>query len=48
VAEFVDASIETRQDQIARKLGFELSAHSLVMYGRCQQPDCARRKKPGS
>ena len=46
VAEFVDSGIESRQEQIAKKLGFSLQEHSLVLYGRCQQADCGRRPKP--
>jgi Fur family ferric uptake transcriptional regulator len=44
VEEFVDAEIETRQDAIARRLGFEIEEHSLVLYGRCQKKDCPNRK----
>ena len=43
VEEFVDAAIEARQDEIAGSLGFKISEHSLVIYGRCQQSNCQRR-----
>ena len=44
VEEFVDAEIETRQNAIAQRLGFKIEEHSLVLYGRCQRPDCPSRK----
>ena len=40
VEEFVDAEIESRQSSIAQRLGFAIEEHSLVLYGRCQRPDC--------
>jgi Fur family ferric uptake transcriptional regulator len=47
VEEFSDADIERRQEAIAKKLGFEIHEHSLVLYGRCQRPDCpSRRARP--
>jgi Fur family transcriptional regulator, ferric uptake regulator len=46
VEEFVDSAIEGRQQQIASRLGFKISEHSLVLYGRCQREDCPRRKAP--
>ncbi len=36
VAEFVDAMIEERQEAIARKLNFEMTDHSLCIYGVCE------------
>jgi Fur family ferric uptake transcriptional regulator len=44
VEEFVDPEIETRQNAIAKRLGYLIEEHSLVLYGRCQRPDCAARK----
>jgi Fur family ferric uptake transcriptional regulator len=44
VEEFMDAGIEDRQTSVARKLGFELRDHSLILYGKCQRTDCAHRK----
>lgn len=41
VDEFTDALIETRQKEIAGKLGYELTDHSLYLYGLC-----ANCKKP--
>ncbi len=54
VEEFHDAEIETRQAQIATKLGFELRGHSLAMYADCTKKDCVHRNavvtggEPGS
>jgi Fur family ferric uptake transcriptional regulator len=44
VEEFVDADIEERQEAIAARLGFTIGEHSLVIYGRCQRPNCPRLK----
>ena len=35
IQEFVDITIEDHQDEIAKKHGFEISDHSLVIYGVC-------------
>lgn len=35
VDEFVDETIETRQKAIASELGYEMTDHSLCMYGIC-------------
>jgi len=35
VDEFTDSVIEQRQDDIAEKLGYELTDHSLYLYGFC-------------
>jgi len=48
VEEFVDSDIEARQDEIAKKHGFTINAHSLILYGRCQRVDCPRRKGPST
>jgi len=42
VGEFYDEVIERQQDRIAEKLGFEITDHSLYIYGLC--PAC---QKPG-
>jgi len=47
VEEFVESEIEVRQNAIAQRLGFRLEEHSMVLYGRCQRPNCPRRKTPG-
>ena len=43
VEEFYDAEIEKRQNEIARKAGFELHGHSLALYGDCIKPNCPYR-----
>ena len=35
VEEFLDPIIERRQDKVAEKLGFEITDHSLYLYGIC-------------
>jgi Fur family transcriptional regulator, ferric uptake regulator len=45
VEEFSDEGIEERQRQIAQRLGFEISDHSLTLHGRCVRPDCPHRPK---
>jgi Fur family ferric uptake transcriptional regulator len=40
VVEFVDETIETRQREIARRMGYEIGDHTLVIYGRCRDPRC--------
>ncbi len=42
VDEFTDKVIETRQTDIAAKLGYELTDHSLYLYGCCSQ--CKEKK----
>lgn len=43
VEEFVDPTIETRQQEIASAHGFEIGEHSLTLYGRCIKPNCPNR-----
>jgi len=43
VEEFVDDTIEARQDRIATQHGFRISEHSLVLYGRCVREGCPHR-----
>jgi Fur family ferric uptake transcriptional regulator len=45
VEEFSDEGIEERQRQIAQRLGFEISDHSLTLHGRCVRSDCPHRPK---
>ncbi|MEJ2516312.1 MAG: ferric iron uptake transcriptional regulator [Gammaproteobacteria bacterium] len=48
VVEFVDDTIEARQDYNAKKHGFEVSDHALIIYGNCVRPNCPNLKKaPG-
>ncbi|MFW5444319.1 MAG: ferric iron uptake transcriptional regulator [Methylococcaceae bacterium] len=37
VDEFTDSVIEKHQDDIAKQLGYELTDHSLYLYGLCSQ-----------
>lgn len=43
VIEFTDDTIEIRQTRIAKEHGFEISDHSLVLYGHCQRSSCPNR-----
>ncbi|MGI9333547.1 MAG: ferric iron uptake transcriptional regulator [Gammaproteobacteria bacterium] len=43
IVEFVDNAIEKRQEKIATAHGFTIQDHSLVLYGRCTSPSCARK-----
>jgi len=44
VVEFVDDTIEQRQQRIAAEQGFTLAEHSLVIYGICE--DCSEEGHP--
>ncbi|MCW8882887.1 MAG: ferric iron uptake transcriptional regulator [Sedimenticola sp.] len=43
VEEFVDETIEQRQQKIADELGFQISEHDLVIYGKCMDDNCDRK-----
>ncbi|MCW8945626.1 MAG: ferric iron uptake transcriptional regulator [Sedimenticola sp.] len=43
VKEFVDETIEERQQKIADELGFQISEHDLVIYGKCLDDECDRK-----
>ena len=45
VVKRVDSAIETRQREIAQKLGFELQEHALALYGNCTKKNCQLKKK---
>lgn len=45
VVEFIDATIESKQQTIAKKLGFKVTDHTLVMYAECQNAKCKHRSK---
>lgn len=45
VEEFMDSGIEERQGSVAKKMGFEIRDHSLIIYGHCLRPVCAHRPK---
>ena len=42
VEEFVDDIIERRQEAIAKKHGFKMKDHALVIYGICDRAECNR------
>lgn len=45
VEEFVDETIEQAQHEAALRKGFQLSDHSLILYGKCKRKDCEYRKQ---
>src|SRR3984885_6413862 len=45
VEEFMDSGIEDRKGAVAKKLGFEIRDHSLIIYGHCVRQNCAHRPK---
>jgi Fur family transcriptional regulator, ferric uptake regulator len=45
VEEFVDGGIEERQQAVAKRLGFEISDHSLILYGHCRKVSCPNQKR---
>lgn len=45
VEEFVDESIEKKQQEISRQYGFELDDHVMALYGRCKREACPNRKQ---
>ena len=45
VEEFVDETIEKAQREIAAKKGFEITDHSLIIYGRCTRNPCPHREE---
>ncbi len=44
VEEFLDSGIEDRQTSVAKRMGFEIRDHSLILYGHCHRPGCTGRK----
>ena len=45
VEEFVDPLIEDRQKAIASEHGFDITSHSLIIYGRCMRENCPHLKR---
>ncbi len=41
VEEFFDEMIESRQREVAAEKGYEVTDHSLTLYGKC--PDCQKK-----
>ncbi len=44
VEEFIDANIEKRQRDIAAAKNFELSDHSMILFGRCRKQNCSGKQ----
>jgi Fur family ferric uptake transcriptional regulator len=42
VVEFFDETIEERQHAIAKEKGFELTDHSMILYGLCDNEECRK------
>ena len=40
VVEFIDETIERCQEKVARKAGFTIRDHSLIIYGDCTRKNC--------
>ena len=40
IEEFFDTEIQQRQRDVAQKSGFDLSKHTLVLYGECRTDNC--------
>ncbi len=40
IVEFLNASIEEQQKKIAEDAGFNITDHSLIIYGECNKKDC--------
>lgn len=36
IEEFLDPVIEERQESVARERGFEITDHTLILYGKCK------------
>src|SRR5580693_3224804 len=45
VEEFMDGGIEERQHAVAKRLGFEISDHALILYGHCRKANCPSQKR---
>jgi Fur family transcriptional regulator, ferric uptake regulator len=44
VEEFMDGGIEERQQSVAARLGFDISDHSLILYGHCRKANCPNKR----
>jgi Fur family ferric uptake transcriptional regulator len=45
VVEFVEETIERCQENVAKKAGFAIRDHSLIIYGDCTRKNCPDLKK---
>ncbi len=43
IVEFVNSEIEEKQHQIAEEAGFDITDHSLIIYGKCNKSNCQER-----
>ena len=48
VEEFLDRTIEERQEKAAAAHGFSVADHSLVIYGNCMRENCPNLDKSGT
>ncbi len=50
VEEFYDPEIESRQSEIAAKMGFKVRDHAMYLYAECTRPNCPNKaaNKKGS
>jgi Fur family ferric uptake transcriptional regulator len=46
IVEFANARIESLQELVARRHGFEVESHKLELYGRCARCQAAREATP--
>jgi len=44
VVEFVEETIERCQEKVAKKAGFKIRDHSLIIYGDCTKKNCSSLK----
>jgi Fur family ferric uptake transcriptional regulator len=44
VVEFLDQTIERCQEEVAKKEGFKIRDHSLIIYGDCTRKNCPNLK----
>ncbi len=44
VVEFIDETIERCQEKVAKKAGFSIRDHSLIIYGDCTHKNCPSLK----
>ncbi len=44
IVEFVNPSIEEQQKKIAEDNGFNITDHSLIIYGECNKSDCVEKQ----
>jgi Fur family ferric uptake transcriptional regulator len=45
IEEFMDETIEACQRDVARRAGFAIRDHSLILYGDCERPRCPHRRR---